>query len=96
MSKTISSKTRKIKWIRSASARIGVAKTKAMKIPKSKPKAKSAASKKVVWRDARTGKFVLARTSDGVLILKPKGNPTHFTTSELRDAISAVRAARKG
>lgn len=40
------------------------------------------------------GTKVLGTTKDGVLILKPKGAPTHFTQKELRDAVATVRAAR--
>jgi hypothetical protein len=38
---------------------------------------------------------VLGVTKDGVRILKPKGKATHFTTSEIRSALSSVRAAKK-
>ncbi|MFO1102380.1 MAG: hypothetical protein U1E20_05690 [Methylocystis sp.] len=38
---------------------------------------------------------VLGVTKDGVRILKPKGKATHFSTKEIRDAISTVRAAKR-
>jgi hypothetical protein len=53
-----------------------------------------------VARNAKDGRFVggykvLGTTKDGVRILKPKGQPTHFTEKELRDAITVVRSAQK-
>ncbi len=41
------------------------------------------------------GPEVLDVTKDGVRILKPKGNATHFTPKELRDAVAAARASKR-
>ena len=38
---------------------------------------------------------VLGVTRDGVSILKPTSPATHFTSREIRQAISTVRAAQK-
>jgi hypothetical protein len=38
---------------------------------------------------------VLGVTKDGVRILKPKGKATHFTQKEVRNAVVAVRAAKR-
>ncbi len=42
-----------------------------------------------------TGPKVLGVTKDGVRILKPKGNATHFTPKELREAVATVRASKR-
>jgi hypothetical protein len=63
------------------------------KRPRTKKRSKTGEK---LTRDAATGRFVLAQTKDGVRILKPKGRATHFTTRELRDAITTVRTSRKG
>jgi hypothetical protein len=34
---------------------------------------------------------VLGMTKDGVRILKPRGRPTHFSQSEIREAVASVR-----
>jgi hypothetical protein len=41
------------------------------------------------------GTKVLGTTKDGVRILKPKGNATHFTQKELRGAVASARAVKK-
>ena len=50
-------------------------------------------------RDSKSGKSVagkvLGTTRDGVRILKPRGNATHFTQKELRDAVARARAGRQ-
>jgi len=48
----------------------------------------------------KSGKFVagikvLGTTKDGVRILKPKGNATHFTQKEIYSTVASVRAAKK-
>jgi hypothetical protein len=57
-------------------------KTPAKTAPNLKPR-KSAAGK------------VLGTTSDGVRILKPKGNATHFTQKELREAVARVQSSKR-
>ena len=51
-------------------------------------------------RDSKSGKSVagkvLGTTRDGVRILKPRGNATHFTQKELREAVNRVRAGKQG
>lgn len=37
---------------------------------------------------------VLGITRDGVRILKPRGNPTHFTQKELREAVERARRSK--
>jgi hypothetical protein len=56
-------------------------------------------SKKMI-RASKTGERfagtkVLGVTKDGVRILKPKGNATHFTGSELREAVATARATTR-
>jgi hypothetical protein len=50
-------------------------------------------------RNGTTGKSgrynVLGTTKDGVRILKPKGEATHFTRKEVREAVAQVRAAKR-
>jgi hypothetical protein len=41
------------------------------------------------------GTKVLGVTKDGVRILKPRGKATHFTGSELREAVATARAATR-
>ncbi len=41
------------------------------------------------------GTKVLGVTKDGVRILKPKGKATHFTGSELREAVATARATTR-
>ncbi len=41
------------------------------------------------------GAEVLGVTKDGVRILKPRGKATHFTPTELRDAVATARAAKR-
>jgi len=51
-------------------------------------------------RDSKSGKSVagkvLGTTRDGVRILKPRGNATHFTQKELREAVTRVRSGKQG
>jgi len=42
-----------------------------------------------------TSRKVLGTTKDGVSILKPEGDATHFTPTELDAAVASVRAADK-
>jgi hypothetical protein len=85
-----------------------VAKAPARKVAKiPATKVAKAPARKVAKIPARkvakvsTGKFavsaskVLARTKDGVYILKPRIKATHFTLRELRSAIASMRAAGK-
>ena len=45
-------------------------------------------------RKKLAGPKVLGVTTDGVRILKPKGNATHFTPKELREAVATVKASK--
>lgn len=43
------------------------------------------------YTNAKKGALVLGTTREGIAILKPHGNPTNFTWTELRAAMSTVR-----
>jgi hypothetical protein len=49
-------------------------------------------------RVSKTGKSaaskILGITKDGVRILKPRWNATHFTQKELREAVARARAGK--
>jgi hypothetical protein len=56
-------------------------------------------SKAKVKRSGSTGGYVdghrvLGKTREGIIILRPKGNATHFTDREILKAIHAVRSAK--
>jgi hypothetical protein len=51
--------------------------------------------RKLAGRALTNAPKVLGVTKDGVRILKPKGEATHFSAKEIRDAIATVRAAKQ-
>ena len=63
----------------------------AAKAPAVRKKAAKKAAKVAV---RTTQQEILGVTFDGVRILKPRGHATHFSDSELRDAIGTVMATR--
>ncbi|RNJ51753.1 hypothetical protein [Methylocystis hirsuta] len=52
-------------------------------------------TRKLAARVLTNAPKVLGVTKDGVRILKPKGEATHFSSKEIRDAIATVRAAKR-